>query len=218
MEEDRTDRRSAQRNHTRLLSALLLFYGLLWIWLAIDPVDRRDWVLENLLALALVAVLVFTYCRFQFSLTSYWLIGVFLGLHATGAHYTYAEVPLGFWLKDLLALSRNPFDRIAHFSYGLLMTYPTRELLVRVAGVRRRWSYYLSVSVIVALSGLFEIIEAIVAVIVSPELGSLYLGTQGDDWDAQKDMAAAFAGSTVMIALIEVISNRRKHDPHESAR
>ena len=146
-------------------------------------------------------------------MTSYGLIGAFLGLHAIGAHYTYAEVPIGFWLKDLLALSRNPFDRIAHFAYGSLMVYPIRELLVRLSGVRGRWSYYLPVAMILALSGLFEIIEAVVAVIVTPELGSLYLGTQGDEWDAQKDMAAALGGSLLSIIFISTSSKSRKSDP-----
>ena len=208
-----TDPRCVQQNHTRLLLALLLSYGMLWSWLAIAPVDRRDWVLENLLALTLVAILVLTYRRFRFSMTSYGLIGAFLGLHAIGAHYTYAEVPIGFWLKDLLVLSRNPFDRIAHFAYGSLMVYPIRELLVRLSGVRGRWSYYLPVAMILALSGLFEIIEAVVAVIVTPELGSLYLGTQGDEWDAQKDMAAALGGSLLSIIFISTSSKSRKSDP-----
>lgn len=191
-----------KRDRTRLLFVFLLSYGLLWIWLAVAPVDRRDWLLENLLALTIVALLVVTYPRFCFSITSYVLIVLFMGIHAIGAHYTYAEVPIGFWLKDLLALSRNPFDRIAHFAYGALMVFPLQEVLVRLAGLRGWWAYVLPVAVIVSFSGLFEIIEAVVAVIVSPELGSLYLGTQGDEWDAQKDMAAAFGGSIMGIVFI----------------
>ncbi|OGW51969.1 MAG: hypothetical protein A2V62_07420, partial [Nitrospirae bacterium RBG_19FT_COMBO_58_9] len=143
----------ARGGSRRLLLGLLLFYGLFWSWLAIAPVDRRDWLLENLLSLTLVAVLILTYRRFQFSATSYYLIGLFLTLHAVGAHYTYAQVPFGFWLKDLFSLSRNPFDRIAHFSYGLLLVYPLRELFVRLAGVRGFWAAFLSVSTILAQSG-----------------------------------------------------------------
>lgn len=199
---DETEWRRVKRDRTRLLFVFLLSYGLLWIWLAVAPVDRRDWLLENLLALTIVALLVVTYPRFCFSITSYVLIVLFMGIHAIGAHYTYAEVPIGFWLKDLLALSRNPFDRIAHFAYGALMVFPLQEVLVRLAGLRGWWAYVLPVAVIVSFSGLFEIIEAVVAVIVSPELGSLYLGTQGDEWDAQKDMAAAFGGSIMGIVFI----------------
>jgi putative membrane protein len=194
-------------NRTKLLLGLLLWYGLLWIVLAIAPRDRQDWWLENLLALAAVATLIATYRRFQFSTPSYLLMTAFLSLHAIGAHYTYAEVPFGFWLQQLFGFSRNPFDRLVHFSYGLLLAYPLRELLVRLAGVKGLWAYYLPVSGMLAQSGLFEIVEAVVAQIVSPELGAAYLGTQGDEWDAQMDMIAAFAGALLCMVLV-VISAR----------
>lgn len=191
-------------NRTTLLKGLLVWYGLLWTALAIAPNDRQDWLLENLLALAAVATLLITYRRFQFSLFSYGLITAFLSLHAVGAHYTYAEVPFGFWLQHVFHLSRNPFDRLVHFGYGLLLAYPLRELLIRVAGVGRFWSYYLPVSGMLAQSGFFEIIEAVVAQIVSPELGTAYLGTQGDEWDAQKDMLAAFSGALLTMTIVKV--------------
>lgn len=196
----------AQEGNRRLLLGLLLFYALFWSWLAIAPVDRRDWLLENLLSLTLVAVLVLTCRRFRFSVTSYCLIGLFMTLHTIGAHYTYAEVPFGFWLKDHLMLSRNPFDRITHFAYGALMVYPLRELLVRLAGLRGFWASYLPVSAILAQSGFFEVVEAMVASIVSPELGSTYLGTQGDEWDAQKDMAAALTGALLTMSVSFALS------------
>ena len=189
---------------TNLLLGLLAWYGLLWIVLAIEPRDRQDWLLENLLALSAVAVLVATYRRFQFSTTSYLLMTAFLSLHAVGAHYTYAQVPFGFWLQDEFGLARNPFDRLVHFAYGLLLAYPLRELLVRLAGVRGLWSFYLPVSGMLAQSGFFEIVEAVVAQIVSPELGAAYLGTQGDEWDAQKDMMAAFSGALLCMAIVLV--------------
>ena len=192
---------STEADHRRIALGLFLAYGLFWSALAVAPVSRHDWLLENLLTVGLVTTLVFTYHRFPFSLTSYTLIAVFMVLHAIGAHYTYSEVPFGFWLKDVLTLSRNPFDRIVHFAYGLLLAYPLRELLVRLAGLRGGWSYFLPVSGVLAQSGFFEVVEAVVAMIVSPELGSMYLGTQGDEWDAQKDMAAAFAGATLTMAV-----------------
>jgi putative membrane protein len=184
----------------RLVQGLLAWYLLFWVWMAISPVDRGDWLLENLLAITAVAVLVLTARRFQFSDQSYVLITLFLTVHAIGAHYTYAKVPFGFWLQDLLNAGRNPFDRIVHFAYGLLLAYPIREILVRLAGVRGAWSFFLPVSATLAQSGLFELIEAVAASLVSPELGVAYLGTQGDEWDAQKDMAAALTGAIVMMA------------------
>jgi putative membrane protein len=195
-----------------LLIGLLLGYGLLWIGLAIDPVNRRDWLLENVLALAGVAGLLLTYRRFRFSNRSYGLIAVFLMLHAIGAHYTYAEVPFGFWLKEVFDFDRNPFDRIVHFSFGALLAYPMQEILVRVGRVPGLWASFLSVSVILSLSGLFEVIEAIVATVVSPELGALYLGTQGDEWDAQKDMAAALTGALVAVVVTQGLAKART--PH----
>lgn len=187
---------------TNLLLGLLAWYGLLWMALAIEPRDRQDWLLENLLALSAVAALAATYRRFQFSTASYLLMTAFLSLHAVGAHYTYAQVPFGFWLQDEFGFARNPFDRLVHFAYGLLLAYPLRELLVRLAGVRGLWSFYLPVSGMLAQSGFFEIVEAVVAQIVSPELGAAYLGTQGDEWDAQKDMMAAFSGSLLCMAIV----------------
>lgn len=208
-----TEQRMMSGATHRILVLLLLAYGLFWAWLAVDPIDRHDWLLENLLTLAFITVLVLTYRRFAFSLTSYCLIVVFLIFHTIGAHYTYAEVPVGFWLQRTLDLSRNPFDRIAHFAYGLLLVYPLRELLVRLAGVKGLWSYYLPASGILAQSGLFEVIEAFVAMIVSPELGSMYLGTQGDEWDAQKDMAAAFVGSLLTMVCALALSKSQSPYP-----
>lgn len=181
---------------------LLAWYLLCWIVTAIDPVDRKDWMLENILAIALVVGLVVSYRRFNFSNLSYVLLALFMTLHAIGAHYTYAQVPAGFWLQDVFHLSRNPFDRIAHFSYGLLLVLPIRELLVRFGGVQGPWAYGLAVCVILAKSGLFEVLESIVAEMVSPELGSAYLGMQGDEWDAQKDMACALAGAILTTGFV----------------
>lgn len=209
-----TPRDSKLGIRTHLPHALLAWYMLCWIVTAIDPVDRQDWMLENILAIALVAGLVVSYRRFTFSNRSYVLLTVFLTLHAIGAHYTYAQVPAGFWLQDVFHLSRNPFDRLAHFSYGLLLVLPIRELLVRLGGVQGLWSYGLAVCVTLAKSGLFEVLEAVVAEMVSPELGSAYLGIQGDQWDAQKDMAAALAGAVLMTGLVLVLSKTKPAEHH----
>lgn len=185
----------------RLHQTLLAAYLVLWTVLAVAPVDRRDWLLENILPVALVGVLIGTYRWFQFSDRSYLLITLFLALHAVGAHYTYEHVPAGDWFKEALGLARNHFDRLAHAAFGLLLTYPVRELFMRLAHVRGFWSHYVAVTTVTALSGLFEIVEEWVAQLVSPELGALYLGTQGDIWDAQQDMAAVFFGAVCATAL-----------------
>jgi len=186
----------------RLLQVLCISYALIWIIAAIHPKDRSDWLIENLLVAISVPVLALTYHRLPLSNASYALIFLFLVLHSTGAHYTYSEVPLGYWLKDAFSLRRNHFDRIVHFAFGLLLTYPMYEILTRIVRPRGMWSLLLSVAVITAFSGFFEIVEGIVALLVSPELGNAYLGTQGDVWDAQKDMALAIGGAGMVAVAI----------------
>ena len=185
----------------RLLQGLLVWLGIFWIVTALGPLDRRDWFLENLLVFTYAAVLILSYWKFTFSNLSYGLFTVFLSLHLIGAHYTYSEVPFGYWLQQALDLSRNHYDRIVHFAYGLLIAYPFREILLRAARVSMHWSYFLSVTAVLAFSAFFEILEAIVAIIVSPELGAKYLGTQGDEWDAQEDMLLAFLGAILAMLV-----------------
>lgn len=181
----------------RSLFIVLAGYALFWVVLAIHPLDRSDWFLENLLVFVTAIVLGSTYRRFRFSNASYVWILVFLAVHTVGAHYTYAKVPAGFWLQDWLHLQRNHYDRVIHFSFGLLLLYPMRDLLMNAAGARPNWAAWLSVVALSALSSFFEIVEAVVAQVVRPDLGAAYLGTQGDMWDAQKDMGAAFIGAVV---------------------
>jgi putative membrane protein len=194
----------------RFLQIVVSCYFVLWLVLAIHPVDRGDWFLENLLVFITATVLGLTYRKFQFSNLSYALIAVFLVLHAIGAHYTYAKVPAGFWLKDLLHLKRNHYDRVIHFGFGFLLVYPMRELLRRSGRAREAWAPWLAAAAIVSLSSFFEILEAIIAQLVRPDLGAAYLGTQSDIWDAQKDMAAAFFG--VILSVIGLSLWHRKMD------
>jgi putative membrane protein len=194
---------------SRLLQSLMAWYLAVWVITAIHPLDRKDWVLENVLAVTLVAGLVLTYRRFPLSDTSYLLITLFLTLHAIGAHYTYSEVPLGYWLKDWGHFSRNHFDRVVHFCFGLLMAYPVREVFLRVASTRGFWAYYLPLDVTLAFSAIYEIIEMLVAVVIAPSAGDAYLGTQGDIWDAQKDMALAGCGA-LLCMLITALGHRMR--------
>ena len=189
-----------------LLHALCAIYLVAWIVAAIDPVKRDDWLLENVIVIAFVGLLVATYRRLPLGDLSCVLLFIFLLLHAAGAHYTYAEVPLGYWAKETFGLSRNHFDRLVHFSFGLLLLQPAREVLMRVAGGSGFWSWCLPMTLVVSLSGLFEIVEAVAAWNVNPELGTAYLGTQGDVWDAQKDMALAVAGAALAVLLAQAAS------------
>lgn len=183
----------------------------LWVITAIKPFNRRDWFLENLLVFFYAGLLLGTYPRFRFSVRSYLLFTIFMSLHLVGAHYTYAEVPFGFWLQEALGLERNHYDRMVHFSFGLLIACPLREWLLRVTGVRRGWSYFLSVALVLAFSGFYEVMEGIVAMIVSPELGMAYLGTQGDVWDAQHDTFLAFSGAVVAMGITAAAASGSAH-------
>mgnify|MGYP001811652950 FL=1 len=139
------------------------------------------------------------------------MFGLFLSLHLVGAHYTYSETPLGFWLQPLFDFERNHYDRIVHFCFGLLIAYPFREFLLRQVQVVRPWSYILAVTVVMAFSSIYEVIEGVVAMLVSPELGSAYLGTQGDEWDAQKDTFLAFSGAVISMLVTWLYARKTDH-------
>lgn len=181
-----------------------------WLLMAIAPFDRHDWLLENLLVWFYAVLLFYTYRRFAFSNLSYALFTLFMTLHLTGAHYTYAQTPLGFWLMEGFDFSRNHFDRIVHFSYGLLCTYPLYEVLRRRAGTSLFWSAFLAFNMVAAFSGSYEVIEMVAAELVSPELGAAYLGTQGDEWDAQKDMGLAMLGALFALGMLPLLSAQRR--------
>jgi len=185
-----------------LLIGLVTGYIGLFAWLAYSPVDRQFWAIASILPVLFVIVLIASYRYVPLSPLSYILIMGFLTLHTVGVHYTYAQVPVGAWLNDLLHLGRNHFDRIVHFSFGFLLAYPMEETF-RLLGHARGWVlYYLPVITVLGLSALWEIFEAWVTQAVHPELGLAYLGAQGDVWDAQKDMAAAMYGSILCMGIL----------------
>jgi putative membrane protein len=190
----------AELRRNRLLFGLALAYALIWLILAVKPAHREDWLLENLLVVAALPVLVVLYRRRLLSNGSYVLLFLFLTLHAIGAHFTYTEMPLGNWLRDGLKLSRNHYDRVVHFAFGLLVARPIREVLTQAGGLRGTWSYVVPVHVVLAWSSFYEVVEGIVAHLVSPELGATFNGIQGDVWDAQKDMSLAMAGAIIGMA------------------
>lgn len=207
-----TMRIRADFKSNRLLQILLAVYLIIWVITAINPNHPDDWLLENLLVFAFVPVLLLTHKRFPLSDMSYLVITMFMILHSIGAHYTYAEVPFGFWLQNALDLSRNHYDRLIHFTFGLLMAYPIREIFLRVAHTRGFWAYYLPLDVTLAFSALYEIIEWFAASLTNPELGIAYLGTQGDVWDAQKDMGVAAMGALCCMLTTAIVRKLRKRE------
>ncbi|MEK6818354.1 MAG: DUF2238 domain-containing protein [Nanoarchaeota archaeon] len=182
---------------------LLLFILFLWIWLilAFNVKYFNDWILENIINLTFLIILYLTHRWFKYSRLSYGLMFVFMVLNIIGSHYTYAEVPFGYWLKDFLALGRNHYDRVVHFCFGFLMVYAIRETFIRISRVKGFWSLYLPIEFVLALSAIYEIIEWLTAVIFGGDLGIAYLGTQGDEFDAVKDMALAGLGALITMTI-----------------
>jgi putative membrane protein len=193
-----------------ILQFLSATYVLMWLGMAISPVDRLDWLLENCIVFLFWAMLLWSFPRFQFSDVSYVLVFVFMLLHAVGAHYAYSNVPLGEWCRQYFGWQRNDYDRWTHFAYGLLFSYPFREAALRIAPVSTFWAAFGSINVIAASSAIYEILEAWVAQTVNPVLGAEYLGSQGDSWDTQNDMASAIFGSVVALAFTSWLQRRRR--------
>lgn len=179
-----------------LLLFIFIFCGI-WINSFVATNDYENWWIENILTFLSIVFLIFTYKYYRFSIGSYFFIILFLSLHVYGSKYTYADNVLGHWLKEILKLSRNPYDRIVHFSFGLLLYFPLNEFFNKWVKYPQTISNYFPVVLILALSGGFEIIEWLVADVFFKEHGEAYLGTQGDVWDAQKDMVLAFVGSLI---------------------
>ncbi len=176
---------------------------------AYHPDKVFDWALENSLVFCLIPVLILTYRRFPFSDLSYLLIFLYLSIHEFGAHYKYSDVPLGEWIKPLLHTHRNHYDRIAHFSFGLMLAYPFREIAMRSMRVKGNWLYFLPVECTLALSAIYEILEALMANILTPERGEEFVGMQGDMWDSQEDMFMAALGAVIGVLMIAAIVKRR---------
>ena len=175
----------------------------------IHPDKVFDYFLENATAFTFLAVMAFTYRLLPLSELSYTLIFVYLCLHEWGAHYKYSDVPLGEWMKPLLHTNRNMYDRVAHFSYGLMLSYPLQEMFIRKAGAKGRWRYILPIEAILSFSAIYEMMEAGAAMILSPERGEEFVGMQGDMWDSQEDMFVAGVGAVVAMAILALIRHRR---------
>ncbi len=185
-----------RRADARVPATCLAAFLVVWIALGWNPRYRDDWVLENLPTVVGVPLAVVGYRRFRFSGQAYVQATAFLILHTIGSHYTYSQVPVGDWVRDTFGLGRNHYDRFVHFAFGLLMLRPIRELGFRP---RRRPGplgvLIFSVAAVGAWSAAYEVLEWLVARVADPAAGTAFLGTQGDPWDAEKDMALAFAGA-----------------------
>lgn len=202
---------------TRYPATLLALFGAWWLVLAIAPHFRQDWLLENILVFAAVPVLVLTYGNLRFSNTAYTCLFVFFALHELGAHYTYSLVPYDDWSRALIGRSiselagaeRNHFDRAIHFLYGVLVTPAVVELFAAKAPPKGVWRFLMPLFFMNSHAVIYETIEWLAAEAFGGDLGTAYLGTQGDPFDAQKDMALAFLGSVLTLPVVLRARGRR---------
>lgn len=189
----------------RWLQGFILTFLAVWAYSYVGTPDMANWVLENILVFLFLGFLAVTYRRYQFSDLSYLLICVFLCLHVYGSKFTYAENPLGYWLQDLFNADRNHYDRIVHFSFGFLLAYPLRELFLKWLGFPAWVAWALPIEITLSVSGLYELIEWGVADVLFTDQGPAFLGTQGDVWDAQKDMFLATMGAILATTIVSII-------------
>lgn len=178
------------------------------VWSGIGPADRFTWWLEVAPVLIALPIVLATHPRFRFSS----LIVVLLTIHAAilciGGHWTYAEVPFGFWMAEWFGWSRNHYDRIGHFAQGFIPAILAREVLIRQSPLAgSRWLPFVVVSICLSVSALYELIEWWTAVLTA-EGATAFLGTQGDPWDSQWDMFLALIGSSTALLLLSGVHDR----------
>ncbi len=188
----------------RLLQVCLILFSCVWLSSLIGTSNFSNWIMENTLVVLFLILIFGTYKKFAFSDLSYVFITVYLCLHVYGAKYTYALNPFGFWLQHTFDLSRNHYDRIVHFSFGFMLAYPMRDYFTNHFEWPSWVCWILPCEITLSFSAMYELVEWSVADIFFPEQGDAYLGSQGDIWDAQKDMGLAFLGSILIMVLFKV--------------
>lgn len=193
----------------RFLQIIIAVFAVFWIIMAIKPSDWKIWAVENALLIASVIVLAIVYRKFPQSNLSYLLIAFFLAMHAYASHYTYQNTPVDEWLKQVFQINRGFYDRIVHFAFGLLLSFPVREAVQYFLKLRGKWpSYIVTFSFITAASGLFELLEMWAAYLFNREMAAQYIGLEGDPFDAQKDMTMSLFGALLAIAIFLVLRKR----------
>jgi putative membrane protein len=194
---------------TREAIALLVLTAIALVISGIGPRERGTWLLEVLPVLIAAPLLVFSWKPFRLTRLAYWLIFVHALVLMLGGHYTYAHVPLGFWLQEIFELARNPYDRIGHFMQGFTPAIVVREILLRRSPLRPgKWTFFLVTCVALAFSAVYEFVEWWVALLLG-EGATAFLGTQGDEWDTQSDMFMCLIGAIASQLLFARIHDRQ---------
>lgn len=197
---------------SKLPFIFLAFYAVVFIWSAINPVDRGVWVVEAVTSLVPVVLIVALYvAKIRLSNFAYFLMVIFPVMHIIGAHYTFANVPFG-WFDHLFGFTRNMYDRVAHMTVGFY-AFGIAEIAYAYGYAKTRalaWSYALFA--IMALAASYEIFEWWYAVSSDPSAGIAILGSQGDIWDAQKDMLMDTIGAMIGVVLFIFLGARTRRN------
>lgn len=180
-------------------------FAIVWIAAAINPLDRTGWLLENIVVFIFVPIGILLGRYFKISDASWTCVTLFMLLHVAGSHWTYAYVPFGDTLADIFGASRNMYDRLVHFSFGLLFAYPLHEMFQSVVQSRGKWAYLLPLENVLAISALYEIFEWFTAIGLDAERAVSFLGSQGDFWDTQKDMTCAALGAIITLGIVFLV-------------
>lgn len=190
------------------IGLLVVVLGVL-AWSGVEPADRFTWLMEVFPVLIAVPVLVATYRRFRFTPLVYTLMAIHACILMLGGKYTYAEVPLGFWMEHTFGFARNHYDRIGHFAQGFVPALMGREILVRLSPLKgSRWLPFVVLAFCMAISAFYEFIEWWTA-LATGTAADAFLGTQGDPWDTQWDMFFAFIGAIAALALLSRFHDRQ---------
>ena len=189
--------------------ALLIVGSVLLVWSGINPFDRTTWILEVFPIFIAVPLLAATVRRFPLTPLAYRLIFVHALILMLGGHYSYARVPLGFWMRDLFGFSRNHYDRIGHFAQGFVPAIIAREVLIRRSPLQAgKWLFFIVLSVCLAISACYEFIEWWSA-LIGGSAADAFLGTQGDPFDTQADMFMALVGATTAQLVLARLHDRQ---------
>ena len=201
---------SDQRSYFRRPLALLAILAVICIATVINPpAGRFSWLLEVGPGLAGIAVLIFLYKRFPMSQMVYVCVFIHMLILIYGGYYTYAETPLGNWAKEAFGFSRNHYDRIGHIALGVFPAFIIREVLLRKTPLQRGgWLYFIIISIVLAVAAFWELLEWWVALLVASDVGTAFLGSQGDIWDAQWDMFLALLGAMVVLPILSAQHDR----------
>lgn len=195
--------------HRKMHVILLLIVLIIFVWSVIKPASYLDWVAEVSPAVVAIIIVIAIYNKFRFTTFSYFIIALLSILTFIGGHYTYSEVPLFNWIKEEFYLKRNDYDRFGHFLKGL-MAIVIREILIRKTPlVKGAWLTGITISIMLAIAALYEIIEWLSTRISKGSKGAKdFLGMQGDRWDAQWDMLSAFLGTILTLLLFTKLHDR----------